>query len=65
MKPARMRPMWVAAVLSAIAIAAPVSTAAAATVTPQTFVTTTPSTFINYNSQTAAGSISSGGQVAA
>jgi hypothetical protein len=69
--------MGVAAVLSTIAIAAPVSTAGAATaatgpvagkaatVTGQTFVTTTPTTFVNYNSQTSDGAISSGAQVAA
>ena len=79
MKPTRMRLVGVATVLSTIAIAAPVSSAAAATaapatvpvaaqaatVTPQTFVTTAPSTFVNYNSQTSAGAISSGDQVAA
>jgi hypothetical protein len=78
MKPTRMHLVWVSAVLSTIAIAAPVSTAGAATAAPgtgpvagkaatvtgQTFVTTTPSTFINYNSQTSAGAISSGDQVA-
>jgi hypothetical protein len=66
MKPTRMRLVRVAAVLTAIAIAAPVSTAAAATatVTPQTFVTTTPTTFINYNSQTSSAAISSGSQIA-
>jgi spore maturation protein SpmB len=60
-----MHLVGLAAVLSTIAIAAPVSSAGAATVTPQTFVTTGPSTFINYNSQTSAGAISSGDQVAA
>jgi hypothetical protein len=74
-----MRPVWVAAVLTTIAIAAPVSTAGAATAAPaagpvgrqaatvsgQTFVDTTPSTFVNYNSQSSAGSNSSGNQYAA
>ncbi|MCW3014162.1 MAG: hypothetical protein JWO02_1254 [Solirubrobacterales bacterium] len=60
----RMRLVGVTAVLSTIAIAAPVSSAGAATVTPQTFTTTTPTTFVNYNSQTSDGAISSGAQVA-
>jgi hypothetical protein len=78
MKPTGMHLVGVATVLSAIAIAAPVSSASAATpapagapvavraaaVTPQTFVTTSPTTFINYNSQTSAGSTSAGSQVA-
>jgi hypothetical protein len=78
MKPTRMRLAGVAAVVSAIAMAAPVSSAGAATpapaavpvvtkaaaVIPQTFVTTSPSTFVNYNSQTSGGAISSGDQVA-
>jgi hypothetical protein len=79
MKPTRMHPVWIAALLSTVAIAGPVSTAGAATaaaatgpvaeqaatVTGQRFVSTSPSTFINYNSQTSVGTISSGNQYAA
>jgi hypothetical protein len=64
MNPTRKHLVPLAAVLSAVAIAAPVSPAIAATVTPQKFVTTTPSVFINYNSQTSGGATSSGAQVA-
>jgi hypothetical protein len=78
MKPTRKHLVGVAAALSTIALAAPVSSAGAATaapvtsavaaqaatVTPQTFVTAGPSTFVNYNSQTSAGAISAGDQVA-
>jgi hypothetical protein len=65
-KPNRARRVWVAAALSAIAIAAPVSTAAAATatVTGPTYITTAPSTFINNNNQVSSGDISLGGQSA-
>jgi hypothetical protein len=65
MKPNRIRFVGIAAVLSAIAIAAPVSTAGAAVaVTGQTFIATPAATFINYHSQTSAGDLSSGSQVA-
>ena len=71
-KPTRARLVWVAAALSAIAIAAPVSTAAAAgavdgpaaTITGPTYITTAPSTFINNNNQVSSGSTSLGDQVA-
>jgi hypothetical protein len=66
----------VAAALSAIAIAAPVSTAGAATAAPAvarptatvvgpTFITNAPATFINTNNQVSPGNNSSGNQVAA
>lgn len=72
MKPTRTRRMLVAAALSTIAIAFPVSTAAAAdpvagqpaTVTGPTYITTAPSTFINNNNQVSSGSTSSGDQSA-
>ncbi|MCW3047094.1 MAG: hypothetical protein JWO74_1378 [Solirubrobacterales bacterium] len=75
-KPTRARLVRVAAALSAIAIAAPVSTAAAATaaagpgdppaasVTGATYITSAPSTFINTNNQVSADSNSLGGQSA-
>jgi hypothetical protein len=53
----------VAAVLTTIAVAAPVSTAGAATGTGQTFVNTAASTFTNYHSQTSADALTSGRQV--
>jgi hypothetical protein len=75
MKPTRTRLMGVAAALSTIAIAAPVSTAGAATAAPAvapaatvtgaTYITTAPSTFINTNNQVSPGDNSSGSQVAA
>jgi hypothetical protein len=76
MKPTRTRLMVVAAALSTIAIAAPVSTAGAATAAPAvtpaattvtgaTYITTAPSTFINTNNQVSPGDNSSGSQVAA
>jgi hypothetical protein len=75
MKPTRTRLMGLAAALSTIAIAAPLSTASAATATPAvarpaativgaTYTTTAPSTFINTNNQVSPGSISSGNQIA-
>jgi hypothetical protein len=79
MKPTRTRLVWIAAALSSIAIAAPVSTAGAATAaraagpgagTPTTvigptYITSAPSTFINTNNQVSPGNNSSGDQVAA
>jgi hypothetical protein len=76
MKPIRTPLVWVVAALSAIAIAAPVSTAAAATAAPAvapvavtvtgpTYITTAPATFINTNNQVSPGGNSSGDQVAA
>jgi hypothetical protein len=75
MKSTGIRLMGAAVVLSTIAIAAPVPSAVAAAtgpvagqaaaVTRPTFVATAPSTFVNYNSQTSAGAVSSGNQVAA
>jgi hypothetical protein len=72
MKPTRTRLVAVAAALSAIAIAAPVSTAAADPVAGQvaevvgpTIITTAPGvTFVNTNNQTAAGGVFSAGQFA-
>jgi hypothetical protein len=78
MKPTRTRLAGVAAALSAIAIAAPVSTAGAATAAPDaiappqaasitgpTIITTAPGvTFINTNNQVAEGDTWSGGQFA-
>jgi hypothetical protein len=73
MKPNRTRLVGVAAALSAIAIAAPVSTAGAATAAPAvapatvvgpTFITSAPSTFVNTNNQVSPGANSSGNQVA-
>jgi curli biogenesis system outer membrane secretion channel CsgG len=75
MKPTRKRLVKVAAVLSTIAIAAPMSTAAAATAAPAapgqgttvigpTFTTTAPATFINTNNQVSPGGNTSGNQVA-
>jgi hypothetical protein len=72
------RLVQVAAALSALAIAAPVSTAAAATtaraagagdapdatVTGPRYITTAPTTFINNNNQVSAGDTSFGGQSA-
>jgi hypothetical protein len=77
-KPSRARLVPVAAALSAIAIAAPVSTAAAATtaraagpgdapdatVTGPRYISTAPTTFINNNNQVSAGDVSFGGQSA-
>jgi hypothetical protein len=74
----RARLVPIAAALSAIAIAAPVSTAAAATtaraagagdppavtVTGPRYITTAPTTFINNNNQVSAGNTSLGGQSA-
>jgi hypothetical protein len=68
--------MGVAAALSAIALAAPVSTAGAATaahavarpadtVIGPKYITSGPATFINTNNQVSPGDISSGNQVAA
>jgi hypothetical protein len=76
MKPTGMRLMGLATVVSAIAIAAPVSTAGAATAAPTaarpadtvigaTYVTNAPSTFINTNNQTSPVSNTSGDQIAA
>jgi hypothetical protein len=76
MKPTRTRLFGAAAALSAIAIAAPVSTAGAATATPTvarpadtvigpTYVTYAPSTFINNNNQVSPGANTSGSQTAA
>jgi hypothetical protein len=66
--------MGVAAALSTIAIAAPVSTAGASTAAPAvapavtvtgpTYITTAPSTFINTNNQVSPAGNSSGSQVA-
>lgn len=75
MKPTRTRLMGLAAVLSTIAIAVPVSTASAATAAPAaarpaatltgaTYITTAPSTFVNTNNQVSPGNNSSGNQVA-
>jgi hypothetical protein len=75
-KPTRARLVRVAAALSAIAIAAPLTTAAAATasagpvdkpaatLTGPTYVTTAPTTFINNNNQVSSESNSLGGQTA-
>jgi hypothetical protein len=75
MKTTGMRLTGFATVLSAIAIAAPVSTAGAATAAPTTarpadtvigatYVTNAPSTFVNTNNQTSPVSNSSGDQIA-
>jgi hypothetical protein len=73
MKPTRTHLMGVAAALSAIAIAAPVSIAGAATAAPvarpatvtgPTYITNAPSTFINTNNQVSPGNNSSGSQFA-
>jgi hypothetical protein len=73
-RPTRARLVQVAAALSAIAIAAPVSTAAAATggpadkpaatLTGATYITTAPTTFINDNNQVSASNTSIGDQTA-
>jgi hypothetical protein len=66
----------VASALSAIAIAAPVSTAGAATAAPTTpqpattvigptYITNAPSTFVNNNNQVSPDANSSGNQIAA
>jgi hypothetical protein len=71
----RARLVQVAAALSALAIAAPVSTAAAATaagpgdqpavsLTGPRYITTAPTTFINNNNQVSGGDTSFGGQSA-
>ena len=76
MKPTRTRLVVVAAALSAIAIAAPVSTAGAATAAPAaarpsdtvigaTYITNAPSTFVNTNNQVSPAANSSGNQTAA
>jgi hypothetical protein len=76
MKPTRTRLVGVAAALSAIALAAPVSTAGAATaahtvarptdtVVGPKFITSAPATFINLNNQVSPAGNSSGNQVAA
>ena len=74
MKPTRTHLVGIAAALSTIAIAAPVSTASAATAAPaaapaprvtgSTWITTAPSTFINTNDQVSPGGNSMGSQVA-
>jgi hypothetical protein len=68
--------MWIAAALSTIAIAAPMSTAGTAmaaagpvagqeaTVTGATYITTAPSTFVNTNNQVSSGNTSLGDQLA-
>jgi hypothetical protein len=68
--------MWVAATLSTIAIAGPMSTAGAAmaaagpiggqvpTLTGATYITTAPSTFVNTNNQVSSGDTSLGDQFA-
>jgi hypothetical protein len=74
MKATRTRLVGVAAALSAIALAAPVSTAGAARAAPAVvrpadtgpkFITSAPATFINTNNQVSPGGNSSGNQVAA
>jgi curli biogenesis system outer membrane secretion channel CsgG len=71
----RARLVPIAAALSAVAIAAPVSTAAAATtaraadppaatVTGPSYISTAPTTFVNNNNQVSAGDVSSAGQSA-
>jgi hypothetical protein len=75
MKPIRTRLLVVAAALSAIAVAAPVSTAGAATapaaarptdtIIGATYLTYAPSTFVNTNNQVSPGNNSSGNQDAA
>jgi hypothetical protein len=73
MNPIRTRRFVVAAALTAIATAVPVSTAGATTVAPAvarpadsvvgpTFITNAPSTFINLNNQVSPTSNSSGNQ---
>jgi hypothetical protein len=71
MKPTGMRLMGVATLLSAIAIAGPVSAAGAATaarptdtVIGATYVTSAPTTFVNTNNQTSPESNTLGNQVA-
>jgi hypothetical protein len=71
MKSTAMRLTGVATVLSAIAIAAPLSTAGAATAAPPTdtvigatYITSAPSTFVNTNNQTSPSSNTLGNQVA-
>ncbi|MCW3050624.1 MAG: hypothetical protein JWO74_4908 [Solirubrobacterales bacterium] len=71
MKPTGQRLMGVATLLSAIAIAAPVSAAGAATaarptdtVIGATYITSAPTTFVNTNNQTSPGSNTLGDQVA-
>jgi hypothetical protein len=70
MKLTRTHLVGVAAALSTIAIAAPISTAGAATAAPvvtvvgPTFITSAPATFINTNTQVSASGISSAGQFA-
>jgi hypothetical protein len=74
MKPTRKHLVGVAAALSTIAIAAPVSTAGAATAPPAvapgtwvigpTFITTAPATFINTNTQVSTGDNLQGDEIA-
>jgi hypothetical protein len=73
MRPTRTHLMAVAAALSTIAIAVPVSTASATTAAPAgapaavvtgaSYITTAPATFVNTNNQVSAAAVSSGGQV--
>jgi hypothetical protein len=77
-KSTRARLVGIAAALSAVAIAAPVSTAAAATtaraagpgdqpaatVTGASYISTAPTTFINNNNQVSDGDVSFAGQSA-
>jgi hypothetical protein len=69
----RMRLAGLAAALTTIAIAAPVSTAGAAAAAPArqpatlvgpTYITTAPATFINNNNQVSASATSAGAQIA-
>ena len=71
MKPTRTHLGIVAAALSTIAIAAPISAAGAATAAPAVacvtgarWIITAPSTFVNTNDQVSPGNISSGSQFA-
>jgi hypothetical protein len=71
MKLTRTRLVGLAAAMSTMAVAAPVSTAAAdtaavpvATVVGPTFITSAPATFINTNTQVASADNSAGGQFA-
>jgi hypothetical protein len=76
MKPTGTRVMWIAAALSTIAVAAPMSTAGAAmaaagpvagqkpALTGATYITTAPSTFVNTNNQVSSGNTVLGDQSA-